>query len=47
MLQLGLLVAVAKVYHLEGRGFQLLMGIAAAALPVHYLLPLRWKKPFL
>jgi hypothetical protein len=46
MLQLGLLVAVAEVYNLEGRGFQLLLGIATAALPIHYLLPFRLKKPF-
>jgi hypothetical protein len=46
MLQLGLLVGLANVYNLEGRGFHLLLAIATAALPVHYLLPFRWKKPF-
>ncbi|RUL81620.1 hypothetical protein [Tautonia sociabilis] len=46
LLLMGLLVAVAEVYNLEGRGFRLLLGLAAAALPVHYLLPFRWKKPF-
>jgi len=43
--QLGLLVAITKVYRLEGRALFLLMTVALAALPVHYLLPYRWKKP--
>jgi hypothetical protein len=43
---LGLLLAVLKVYRIEGRAFQLLVTLALAALPVHYALPLRWKKPF-
>ena len=33
-----------QVYNL-GRGFQLLLAVAAVGLPVHYLLPFRWKKP--
>jgi alginate O-acetyltransferase complex protein AlgI len=42
---LGLLLAVFKVYRVEGRAFQLLAAIALATLPVHYLLPFRLKKP--
>jgi alginate O-acetyltransferase complex protein AlgI len=43
---LGVMVLVFLVYRLEGRAFQ---GVAAAtflALPVHYALPYRWKRPF-
>ena len=43
---LALLLAVMKEYHVEGRALFLLMSIALAALPVHYLLAYRWKKPF-
>ncbi len=43
---LALLLAVMKTYHVEGRALFLLMSIALAALPVHYLLAYRWKKPF-
>lgn len=43
---LALLLAVAKVYRLEGRAFAILLMLATAALPVHYALPYRWKKPF-
>lgn len=46
LLHLALLAAVFHVYRVEGRAFQLLMTIAAVALPIHYLLPYRWKKPF-
>jgi hypothetical protein len=42
---LGLMVALYRVYHLESRPFQALAAIAGIALPVHYLLPFRWKKP--
>jgi hypothetical protein len=42
---LGLLLAVFKVYRVEGRAFQLLVLTALAALPVHYLVPFRYKKP--
>ena len=42
---LGLLLAVFKVYRVEGRAFQLLVALALATLPVHYLVPYRWKKP--
>ncbi len=34
------------VYHVEGRAFLLLVTLCTALLPVHYLLPFRWKKPF-
>ena len=43
---LALLLAVMKVYRVEGRALFLLTSIALAALPVHYLLAYRWKKPF-
>jgi alginate O-acetyltransferase complex protein AlgI len=43
---LALLLAVIKVYHVEGRALLLLTEIALAALPVHYLLAYQWKKPF-
>ena len=43
---LGLLLAVFKVYRVEGRAFQLAGDPRAGRhLPVHYLLPYRWKKP--
>src|SRR5690348_5370721 len=42
---LGLLLAVFKVFRIEGRAFQMLVTFALAALPIHYALPLRWKKP--
>jgi len=42
---LGLLLAVFKVFRVEGRAFQMLVAFALAALPVHYILPYRWKKP--
>jgi alginate O-acetyltransferase complex protein AlgI len=43
---LALLLMVMKVYHVEGRALFLLTSIALAALPIHYLLAFRWKKPF-
>ena len=42
---LGLLLTVFKVFRIEGRAFQMLVTLALAALPVHYVLPFRWKKP--
>jgi D-alanyl-lipoteichoic acid acyltransferase DltB (MBOAT superfamily) len=42
---LGLLLAVFKVFRIEGRAFQMLVTFALASLPVHYWLPYRWKKP--
>src|SRR4051794_11766625 len=42
---LGLLLAVFRQYNLEGRAFQGLVTIALAALPIHYALPFRLKKP--
>jgi D-alanyl-lipoteichoic acid acyltransferase DltB (MBOAT superfamily) len=44
---LGLLFAVARVYRVEGRAFQLLLALAAVVLPLHYALPLPWKQPCL
>jgi D-alanyl-lipoteichoic acid acyltransferase DltB (MBOAT superfamily) len=47
---LALLLAVFKVYQIEerayqGHAFQMLVSLALVALPVHYLVPFRWKKP--
>ena len=49
-LYLALLLAVFKVYRVEerafqGRAFQMLVTLALAALPLHYLAPFRLKKP--
>lgn len=46
---LALLLAVFKVYRIEerafqGHTFQMLVTLALAALPIHYLAPFRWKK---
>ncbi|CAN5826362.1 hypothetical protein BH23PLA1_BH23PLA1_16830 [soil metagenome] len=46
LVQFALLLAIFHVYRVEGRAFQLLVTIALAALPVHYLLPYRFKKWF-
>ena len=43
---LALMLAIMKVYRIEGRGLFLLTSLAVGALPVHYLLAYRWKKPF-
>ena len=43
---LGALVYLFVSYRVEGRGFQVLAGVALGALPIHYALPLRWKRPF-
>lgn len=43
---LALLWGVFRVYRIEGRAFQLLVTVALAALPIHYALPYRFKKPF-
>ncbi len=48
---LGLLLLVFKVYRIEerayqGRSFQMLTTLAFLALPLHYLVPFRWKKNF-
>jgi D-alanyl-lipoteichoic acid acyltransferase DltB (MBOAT superfamily) len=42
---LGLIVAVSRRYHIEGRAFECLLILAACVLQVHYLAPYRWKKP--
>lgn len=44
---LGLLAALFKVYNLEGAAFQTLAFLCVACVPVHYLLPLKAKRPFL
>ena len=43
--QLGLMLAVFCRYHIEGPGFQLIVALTLASLPLHYMLPYRWKKP--
>jgi D-alanyl-lipoteichoic acid acyltransferase DltB (MBOAT superfamily) len=45
-IHLALLLGVMKVYAVEGRALLHLTTIALIALPVHYLLEFRWKKPF-
>ena len=45
MAQLGLMLAVFDAYRLETRSFRILVLLAMAALPAHYLAPYRWKKP--
>jgi alginate O-acetyltransferase complex protein AlgI len=45
MAQLGLMLAVFDAYRLETRSFRLLVLLAMATLPIHYLSPYRWKKP--
>ncbi|MBY0396401.1 MAG: hypothetical protein K2X91_08025, partial [Thermoleophilia bacterium] len=42
---LGLMVAVFKVFRVEGPAFYGLSLLTLAALPIHYALPLRLKKP--
>lgn len=41
---LGVLLLVFIRFRIEGRGFQLLVGLAMASLPIHYALPYRFKK---
>lgn len=45
MIHLGLMLAAFRLFRLEGASFQRLVLVAAAALPIHYLLPYRLKKP--
>ena len=45
MAQLGLLLAFFDAYRIETRSFRILVLLATAALPAHYLAPYRWKKP--
>jgi hypothetical protein len=42
---LGLMLGVFRAFRVEGRAFQSVALLALAALPVHYALPYRWKKP--
>ncbi len=44
---LALLAGVFQAYNLEGPAFQTLAWLCVASLPVHYLLPLKAKRPFL
>lgn len=41
---LAILIAVAYRYRIEGRGFQLVLALAAAGLPIHYFVHYRWKR---
>jgi D-alanyl-lipoteichoic acid acyltransferase DltB (MBOAT superfamily) len=43
---LSLLLLLIEVYKLEGRALRLVALTALVALPIHYLLPFRWKQPF-
>ena len=43
--QLGLMLALFDVYRIENRSFRILVLVAMATLPIHYLAPYRWKKP--
>ena len=43
---LALFLWIFHIFHIEARAFSLLFGIALAALPIHYSLHYRWKKPF-
>jgi alginate O-acetyltransferase complex protein AlgI len=45
MAQLGLMLAVFDAYRLETRSFRILVLLATATLPVHFLTPFPWKKP--
>jgi hypothetical protein len=42
---MALVLAVFDAYRLETRSFRILVLLAMAALPAHYLAPYRWKKP--
>jgi hypothetical protein len=44
LLHLAVLFGVFVRFRLEGRGFQQLVAVAMAALPIHYALPYRFKK---
>jgi hypothetical protein len=44
MAHLGILLAVFKVYRIEGRAFLALATLVLIAFPVHYLAPYHWKK---
>jgi hypothetical protein len=44
---LGLLAAVAHIYRVEGRAFEIVLWTTLAALPVYELVPFRLKKPTL
>lgn len=41
-----MVLALYRVFNVEGRGFLTLAAIATVALPIHYMLHYRWKKPF-
>lgn len=45
LIQLGLMLAIFHIFRVEGRAFRLLITLALVALPTHYMLPFRWKKP--
>ncbi|MDX2035192.1 MAG: hypothetical protein SFX72_00975 [Isosphaeraceae bacterium] len=43
---LGILLLVCRQYRIEGRGFELIAQVAFFGLPIHYLLPYRFKQTF-
>ncbi len=45
MAELAVMLAVFDAYRIETRSFRLIVLLAAATLPLHYLAPYRWKKP--
>ncbi len=45
MAELAVMLAVFDAYRIETRSFRVLVLLAAATLPLHYLAPYRWKKP--
>ncbi len=45
LVQLGLMLGVFHIFRVEGRAFRLIVTVILTALPTHYLLPYRWKKP--
>jgi alginate O-acetyltransferase complex protein AlgI len=47
MAQLGLMLALFDAYRIETRSFRIVVLLAVATLPLHYLAPYRWKKPLL
>lgn len=42
---LVILLAVLDTYRVETRAFRMVVLLATASLPIHYLAPFRWKKP--
>lgn len=47
VLQLGLVIAVFRLFHLEDYRFQRMIYVVFGGFLAHYWLPFRWKEPFL